>query len=174
MGRSRGTKGAFAIIASTPEITIDSVYLSVSVSTQGSCLAPAICHIAAEDVPCNIFMPFQLCICGHTGLALVVSFTSLPVQNLAVAVVQGAVEKVAGPKDLFQSLYHHFLCLADTGLQPMLPHAPTPVRGPTPAAAGVPGGVEGERVLCIRAMAAVYSKHAGVIGTQYITTLHIQ
>ena len=119
-------------------------------------------------------MPFQLCICGHTGLALVVSFISLPVQSLTVAVVQGAVEKVAGPKDLFQALYHHFLCLADTGLQPMPPHGPTPLRGRPAAAAGVPGDVEGERVLCIRAMAAVYSKHAGVIGTQYITILHIQ
>ena len=81
---------------------------------------------------------------------------------------QGAVEKVAGPKDLFQSLYHHFLCLADTGLQ--LTPAAKPTRGggsPTPSpsvAAGVQGDVEGERVLCIRAMAAVYLKHAGVIG----------
>lgn len=85
-----------------------------------------------------------------------------------VSVPQGAVEKVAGPKDLFQSLYHHFLCLADTGLQ--LTPAAKPTRGggsPTPSpsvAAGVQGDVEGERVLCIRAMAAVYLKHAGVIG----------
>ena len=91
--------------------------------------------------------------------------------------MQGAVEKVAGPKDLFQALYHHFLCLADKGLQletASIGLTPTPTRSstPTPAAsglrpsvaAGVQGDAEEERVLCIRAMAAVYSKHAGLIG----------
>ena len=81
---------------------------------------------------------------------------------------QGAVEKVAGPKDLFQSLYHHFLCLADTGLHLSPAAKPTLARGsphPSPSvAAGMQGDVDGERVLCIRAMAAVYLKHAGVIG----------
>ncbi len=81
---------------------------------------------------------------------------------------QGAVEKVAGPKDLFQSLYHHFLCLADRGLQLSAAAKPTLAGGsPTPSpsvAAGVQGDGDGERVLCIRAMAAVYLKHAGVIG----------
>lgn len=78
---------------------------------------------------------------------------------------QGAVDKVAGPKDLFQALYHHFLCLADRGLQ--LTPAATPARGGPTSSPSVAAGqvdVEGERVLCIRAMAAVYSKHAGVIG----------
>ena len=78
---------------------------------------------------------------------------------------QGAVDKVAGPKDLFQALYHHFLCLADRGLQ--LAPAATPARGGPASSPSVAAGqvdVEGERVLCIRAMAAVYSKHAGVIG----------
>ena len=75
---------------------------------------------------------------------------------------------MAGPKDLFQSLYHHFLCLADRGLQLSPAARPTLAGGsPTPSpsvAAGVQGDVEGEGVLCIRAMAAVYLKHAGVIG----------
>ena len=91
--------------------------------------------------------------------------------------VQGAVEKVAGPKDLFQALYHHFLCLADKGLQletASMGLTPTPTHSltPTPApsglrssvAAGAHGDPEAERVLCIRAMAAVYSRHAGLIG----------
>lgn len=81
--------------------------------------------------------------------------------------VQGAVEKVAGPKDLFQALYHHFLCLADTGLQLEAPVTRgTPgAAGPAPSvAAGVQGDAEAERILCIRAMAAVYANHAGLIG----------
>ena len=96
--------------------------------------------------------------------------------------MQGAVEKVAAPKDLFQALYHHFLCLADRGLQMetaslgLTPTSnPTPTPTPTPAAsglspsvaAGVQGDAEAERVLCIRAMTAVYSKHAGLIGGVY-------
>ena len=85
--------------------------------------------------------------------------------------------KVAGPRDLFQALYHHFLCLADKGLQlgtASMGLTPAPTRSPTPTpaasgmrpsvAAGVQGDAEEERVLCIRAMAAVYSKHAGLIG----------
>lgn len=91
--------------------------------------------------------------------------------------IQGAVEKVAGPKDLFQALYHHFLCLADRGLQmetaslgltPLSNPSPTPTSaasGLSPSvAAGVQGDAEAERVLCIRAMTAAYSKHAGLIG----------
>ena len=88
---------------------------------------------------------------------------------------QGAVEKVAGPKDLFQSLYHHFLCLADTSLQ-LNPAARPTLGSPTPSpsvAAGVQGDVDGQRVLCIRAMAAVYLKHAGVIGALSILTADI-
>lgn len=89
--------------------------------------------------------------------------------------MQGAVEKVTGPKDLFQALYHHFLCLADRGLQMKTASMGlTPTSNPTPTptasglspsvAAGVQGDAEAERVLCIRAMTAVYSKHAGLIG----------
>lgn len=74
--------------------------------------------------------------------------------------LQGAVEKVAAPKDLFQALYHHFLCLADRDLQAAPAGGPgSPSRG-----AGPHRDVEAERVLCIRAMAAVYQKHAGSIG----------
>lgn len=85
--------------------------------------------------------------------------------------LQGAIEKVAGPKDLFQALYHHFLCLADRGLQLGVPTqdiggAPaTPNPGPS-VAAGVQADAEAERVLCIRAMAAVYTKHAGLLGSK--------
>ena len=94
--------------------------------------------------------------------------------RLKPAGMQGAVEKVAGPKDLFQALFHHFLCLADKGLQlETAPKEPAPTPAPPPpaasglrpsVAAGVQGDAEAERVLCIRAMAAVYAKHAGLIG----------
>ncbi len=87
------------------------------------------------------------------------------------------MEKVAGPKDLFQALYHHFLCLADTGLQLTPAANPHPVRGSSTSspsvAAGVQGDVEGERVLCIRAMSAVYSKHAATIGVCNLLQLHM-
>lgn len=78
---------------------------------------------------------------------------------------------MAGPKDLFQALYHHFLCLADTTLQVSAAQG-SPVqrsagfRAAT-SLAGVKGDVEGERLLCVRAMAAVYSKHAAVIGKHH-------
>lgn len=87
--------------------------------------------------------------------------------------VQGAVDKVAGPKDLFQALYHHFLCLADTSLQIVPASGGTPQAGRgfargfsrgAASLAGVNRDVGGERVLCVRAMAAVYAKHAAAIG----------
>ncbi|KAL0042756.1 hypothetical protein WJX79_009797 [Trebouxia sp. C0005] len=105
---------------------------------------------------------------GYPSLASQMCIGGVYVRLLLDGVDQGAVEKVAGPKDLFQSLYHHFLCLADRGLQLSSAAKPTLTGGsstPGPSvAAGVQGDVDGERVLCIRAMAAVYLKHAGVIG----------
>ena len=88
------------------------------------------------------------------------------------ATAQGAVDKVSGPKDLFQALYHHFLCLADTSLQ-VVPTSGGPPQGKkglsgTPAnLVEVKGDTEGERILCVRAMAAVYAKHAAAIGMQH-------
>lgn len=93
---------------------------------------------------------------------------SVPLQA-ALQLLQGAVYKVAGPKDLFQALYHHFLCLADSSLQ-VTPASGATSRGPRGRMgtlanlAGGPGGVDDERILCVRAMAAVYAKHAVTIG----------
>ncbi|KAL0040215.1 hypothetical protein WJX77_000548 [Trebouxia sp. C0004] len=105
---------------------------------------------------------------GYPSLASQLCIGGVYVRLLLDGVDQGAVQKVAGPRDLFQSLYHHFLCLADSGLQLSPAAKPTLARGaPTPSpsvAAEVQGDVDGERVLCIRAMAAVYLEHAGVIG----------
>ena len=83
--------------------------------------------------------------------------------------MQGAVDKVSGPKDLFQALYHHFLCLADSSLH-ITPASGGPAlgtrgtAGPLANLAGGSGGVDGERILCVRAMVAVYAKHAVTIG----------
>lgn len=73
---------------------------------------------------------------------------------------------MAAPKELFQALYHHCLCLADRGLQlDPAGMGPTPTPdGASLAPPGAAGDAEAERVLCIRAMAAVYAKHAGLIG----------
>lgn len=90
---------------------------------------------------------------------------------------QGAVDKVSGPKDLFQALYHHFLCLADTSLQvvPALGRPPQGKRGLSGTSANlaeVKEDTEGERILCVRAMAAVYTKHAAAIGMQHNLMYH--
>ena len=91
-----------------------------------------------------------------------------PVLMCSWGSLQGAVEKVAAPRDLFQALYHHCLCLADKGLQ-LNSGGMGPTPTPTPSGSGLAppgaaGDAEAERLLCIRAMAAVYSKHAGPIG----------
>ena len=49
-----------------------------------------------------------------------------------VTAVQGSIEKLPDPKDVFHALYHHFLCLADPAL-----HAP-------PGASPLPSGSSGQ------------------------------
>ena len=56
------------------------------------------------------------------------------------------MEKVPAPREVVAALYRHFLGAADAELR----------RG------GEPG--DGERVLCARAMAALYHAHAAAIG----------
>ena len=80
--------------------------------------------------------------------------------------MQGAVDKVGNPRDVFLALHHHFLCLADAGLRlagaeddrHSLPEQ-------TVLSAAVSRDPEGERELCARAMAALYHAHAAAIGT---------
>ena len=45
--------------------------------------------------------------------------------------MQGSIEKLPDPKDVFNALYHHFLCLADPAL-----HAPP---GASPLQSGSSG-----------------------------------
>ena len=93
------------------------------------------------------------------------------------APAQGAVDKVSSPKDLFQALFHHFLCLADTSLR-VVPASGGPpqgkrgLSGTSANLAKVTEDTEGERILCVRAMAAVYTKHAAAIGTQHNLIYH--
>ena len=70
------------------------------------------------------------------------------------------------PKDFFNTLYHRFLCAADVSLhldrlasdESISPLVDEKSR----VAAFVEGDPEEERELCIKAMAAVYTEHAGV------------
>jgi DnaJ family protein C protein 13 len=68
----------------------------------------------------------------------------------------GIVERLPAPRDFFAAVHHRLLCLGDASLL-----------------AGGGGGAparqreaeaEADRELCLRAMAAVYHVHAGVIG----------
>jgi len=75
------------------------------------------------------------------------------------------VEKLSQPKHIFEALYSHFLRLADS---------PAPTSGaswkPAPApespalAAFVGGDPQADRLLCVRAMSAIYDHHAGAVG----------
>lgn len=79
--------------------------------------------------------------------------------------MQGAVDKVGNPRDVFLALHHHFLCLADAGLR--LAGADDDrhsLSEQTVLSAAVSRDPEGERELCARAMAALYHAHAAAIG----------
>ena len=81
---------------------------------------------------------------------------------------QGAVHKLPAPRELFQAVYAHFLRLADVGLR--ITGVPDGHQGVTEASAlnaFVAGDPEGDRELCVRAMAAVYDVHAAAVGVCY-------
>ncbi|GMH45130.1 hypothetical protein BSKO_13087 [Bryopsis sp. KO-2023] len=89
------------------------------------------------------------------------------VKMLLEGIDQGSINKLVAPKDFFNHLYHRFLCAADNTVnldqfanekQSLFADEKQSV------AAFVEGDPEEERELCVRAMAAVYSIHAGVIG----------
>ena len=74
------------------------------------------------------------------------------------------MEKLAQPKDTFEALYDHFLQLADSV---SLPNGVATATSPSPSTASrafVEGSAEQDRLLCVRAMAALYSHHAAAIG----------
>ena len=76
--------------------------------------------------------------------------------------LQGAVEKLAQPKETFEALYNHFLQLADSVA---MPHGSTKsAAGHSMSTAFVEGDAEEDRLLCVRAMAALYNHHAAAIG----------
>jgi hypothetical protein len=69
--------------------------------------------------------------------------------------LQGAVEKLLMPREVFSMVYHHFLCLAD--------------KDSAAGDAGLLAGVvvadaAADRELCARAMEHIYHCHAGAIG----------
>ena len=87
---------------------------------------------------------------------------------------QGAVEKLAQPRETFEALYNHFLQLADAvAVRSGIPRGEFPSQNST--AAFVEGNAEQDRLLCVRAMAALYHHHAGVIGElllrEYVSAL---
>ena len=73
---------------------------------------------------------------------------------------QGAVQKLPAPRELFHALYCHFLRLADVGLR----LGDAAAGQPSALAAFIGGDAEGDRQLCVRAMAAVYHEHAAAVG----------
>lgn len=70
---------------------------------------------------------------------------------------QGAIERLAAPREFFHSCYHRFLCLADSALQTASAFEPD-------SALYIETDPDTDRALCARAMAEVYSVHAAVIG----------
>lgn len=72
---------------------------------------------------------------------------------------QGAIERLAAPRDFFHSCYHRFLCLADSALQ-----APVVQDADSALSVYIETDPDTDRALCARAMAEVYSVHAAVIG----------
>ena len=74
--------------------------------------------------------------------------------------VQDVVNKVPATKELFQALYSHFLRLADADVRA----APELQEDASSAAARLEDNAVADRILCVRAMAALYTAHAGHIG----------
>lgn len=84
---------------------------------------------------------------------------------------KSVVERLPAPKEFFAAAHHRLLCLGDASLlgSPIagLGGAAAAASGSSyggPAPSGIAGGAEGDRELCVRAMAAAYNVHAGVIG----------
>ena len=71
------------------------------------------------------------------------------------------MEKLSQPKEIFEALYNYFLRLADSsgGSWDQTPAPESPA-----LAAFVGGDSEADRLLCARAMAAIYDHHAGAVG----------
>lgn len=81
-------------------------------------------------------------------------------------VEQGSIEQLQNPKDFFNALYHKFLCEADHSIhleQLAATSKQVTTEEKSTIAAFLEGDSENERELCIRAMACVYSIHAGIL-----------
>lgn len=77
----------------------------------------------------------------------------------------GSIENLICPKDFFNALYHRFLCEADESIHLELIAScrrSTVEEEKSAVSAFVEGDPTYERELCISAMAAVYSIHAGL------------
>ena len=104
-------------------------------------------------------------------------------QTAAPAGQRTVVERLPAPKEFFAAAHHRLLCLGDATLAGAAAGLGSAAgsAGGTLAAGGANGygkgglsvgsaagslrwDAEGDRELCVRAMAAVYSAHAGVIG----------
>jgi hypothetical protein len=72
------------------------------------------------------------------------------------------VEKIPNPRPLFQSLYRHFLSLGDASL--CVEGAGSWAPGLSPLKPALLGDPVAARQLCARALAVLYSCHAGQIG----------
>jgi DnaJ family protein C protein 13 len=70
-----------------------------------------------------------------------------------------AIDKVAAPKDLFTACYHTLLCCLTDDAAGLSGTAGGSVKQQQTEAA-----VQAKQLLCVQAMAAAYSAHAGVIG----------
>ena len=70
------------------------------------------------------------------------------------------VHKIPATKELFQALYSHFLRLADADIC----SAPELREEGASAGARLEDNAVADRILCVRAMAALYAVHAGRIG----------
>ena len=78
-----------------------------------------------------------------------------------------AVDKLANPKEFFNAAYHTLLCCPPDEEEEGLGGAAASSRGAAAAGGGAGGKGAGARAtqqLCVQAMAAAYSAHAGVIG----------
>ena len=109
----------------------------------------------------------HLCI-GGIYVRLLLETQPHPPSTAAAASHKSVVERLPAPKEFFAAAHHRLLCLGDASLLPLMG-----ATGGAPSAGGGGGGgggggrrwdADGDRELCVRAMAAAYHAHAGAIG----------
>lgn len=83
----------------------------------------------------------------------------------ALLITAAAVQKLANPKEFFTACYHALLCCTDTPGSESGPD--TNPTSSTPSSSAPKPGSSADKItqqLCVKAMAAAYSAHAGTIG----------